>query len=320
MGLEDWTAVLAALFALIFLIVLLVSAKYGMGFSMVSVEPEDVVENIKLGLAGIVVYKTTVTIIKISILLIYLRLAITKTFTYLCMGSIALLGLYQFAVMIIVPLECTPLKLLWDPTVQGRCIDINLFYYITSAFHILMDVWILILPYNIIIAIPRPLRERLAVYSVFGLGFFGTICAIVRFNYLVIVTKSKDPFYDSLPINVWSVIEVNVGLVCACMPTLRPLFSKAQRDRTKLALKKPDDEETLISEKGSTKRRGLMSVKEMFISIRTGTFNDSNASSTSSMSGYDDEWKRVPERPPPVPPKDVNVPKTRLPDRMYFRI
>ncbi|PVI01190.1 hypothetical protein DM02DRAFT_494548, partial [Periconia macrospinosa] len=242
MGPEDWTAIVAALFTLIFLILLLVSAKYGMGYSIMSVTPEMVVQNIKLGLAIVVVYKMTVTLIKISILLMYLRLAVNQTFTYACKGSIALLALYQFIVIIIVPVECTPLKRLWNPTVQGHCIDINAFYYITSAFHIFMDVWILILPYKLIITIPRPLRERLAVYSIFGLGFFGTICAIVRFNYLAIVNNSRDPFYDSLPINTWSIIEVNVGMVCASLPTLRPLFSKAQRQRTRQALKNPDEE------------------------------------------------------------------------------
>lgn len=179
-----------------------------------------------------------------------------------------------------------------------------------------MDVWILILPYNIIITIPRPLRERLAVYSIFGLGFFGTICAIVRFNYLVIVNNSRDPFYDSLPINTWSIIEVNVGMACASLPTLRPLFSKSQRRRTREALKSPDEEAT-IEERNDTKRRGLLQVKEMFITINTDTFRDSKASTASNS---DSGWKSVKEYPPPVPPKDVKVPKMKHPEVAYRRI
>lgn len=153
------------------------------------------------------------------------------------------------------------------------------------------------------------------MYAVFGLGFFGTICAIVRFNFLVIVNNSRDPFYDSLPINTWSVIEVNVGIVCASLPTLRPLFSKAQRQRTKQALKVPDVES--LDERNGSRRRGLLQVKEMFISINTASFTDSKSS---TLSRSDDEWKRATEHPPPVPPKDVRPPKMKRPEMTYQRL
>jgi hypothetical protein len=32
---------------------------------------------------------------------------------------------------------------------------------------------------------------------------------------------------------MWSMVEVNIGILCASMPTLRPLFSAAQRSRTR---------------------------------------------------------------------------------------
>lgn len=48
MGSEDWTAMVAALFAVIFLITIVVSAQYGMGYSMMSVTPEQMVVNLKV--------------------------------------------------------------------------------------------------------------------------------------------------------------------------------------------------------------------------------------------------------------------------------
>jgi hypothetical protein len=183
---------------------------------------------------------------------------------------------------------------------------------VTSAFHILMDVWILLLPYKLIFSIPRPTREKVAVYSVFGLGAFSTICSVVRFYFLVIALNSKDPYYDSLGVNVWSVIEVNVGIICASMPTLRPLLSRAQRVRTRHALKMPEKSEGLSGPRGS-KRGGLLQVKEIFITLGTvtaGTFKSSRDSV------YDEEQWRD-EKPPPVPPKDVNAPSISYPDTAY---
>jgi hypothetical protein len=173
---------------------------------------------------------------------------------------------------------------------------------VTSAFHILMDVWILVLPYKLIFSIPRPTREKFAVYAV----------SVVRFYFLVLALNSKDPYYDSLGVNVWSVIEVNVGIICASMPTLRPLLSRAQRVRTRHALNIPDKSEKLSEPQGS-KRGGLLQAKEMFITLGTvtaGTFRGSRDSV------YDEEQLRN-EKPPAVPPKDVSAPSISYPDTAY---
>lgn len=48
----------------------------------------------------------------------------------------------------------------------------------------------------------------------------------MRLQSLRVFTLSNDPFYDALPINTWSMVEVNVGIVCACVPGLRPLLGR----------------------------------------------------------------------------------------------
>jgi hypothetical protein len=68
---------------------------------------------------------------------------------------------------------------------------------------------------------------------VFGLGVFSCIASIVRLHSIRIYTESKDPFYDSVPINLWSMIEVNIGIWCASIPALKALISRAQRERTR---------------------------------------------------------------------------------------
>lgn len=179
-----------------------------------------------------------------------------------------------------------------------------------------MDIWILLLPYKLIIAIPRPTREKLAVYAVFGLGAFSTLCAIIRFHFLVVAFNSKDPYYDSLGVNVWSVIEVNVGIICASMPTLRPLLSRAQRNRTRKALKIScqGDLSEDKSSSGESRRGGLLQAKEMFITLGTltvGTFRNTRTSAVDEEAWYD-------EKPPPVPPKDVKVsPRISSPEMAY---
>ena len=55
----------------------------------------------------------------------------------------------------------------------------------------------------------------------------------MRLHAIRIYTQSTDPFYDSVPINLWSMIEVNIGIWCASIPALKALISRSQRERTK---------------------------------------------------------------------------------------
>ena len=52
------------------------------------------------------------------------------------------------------------------------------------------------------------------------------IASIFRLNSLYISTHSKDPTWDKTGTVYWSAIEVNVGIICTSMTTLRPLVSR----------------------------------------------------------------------------------------------
>lgn len=182
-----------------------------------------------------------------------------------------------------------------------------------------MDIWILVLPIQLILRIPRPPREKLALFLIFGLGIISTIASIVRLQSLRIFTLSNDPFYDSLPINTWSMIEVNIGILCASIPTLKPLVSKAQRHRTKNALMKHKTRRDGGGGwPGESKVAILRTGKDLMISLHPSTMKDGDTKS------LDEEWE-LDDRPPPVPPKDdvkasIRSPPPRYPDNAYKKI
>jgi hypothetical protein len=166
-----------------------------------------------------------------------------------------------------------------------------------------MDLWILVLPLKLILRIPRPPREKIALYIIFGLGIISTLASIIRFQSLRIFTLSNDPFYDSLPINTWSMVEVNIGMLCASIPTLKPLISKAQRHRTRHALGKGGCGEW----PGASRVAILKTGENMLISLHPSTINGGDSKS------YDGEWE-LDDRPPPVPPKDDVIGEVRVHD------
>lgn len=86
--------------------------------------------------------------------------------------------------------------------------------------------------------------------------------AIFRLQFLHAYTISKDPFFAIVPIHIWSMVEVNVGILCASLPTLRPLFSAAQRHRTRAinSDKLLDTEEKAIGTKGTLATSGTIAI------------------------------------------------------------
>ncbi len=53
----------------------------------------------------------------------------------------------------------------------------------------------------------------------------GCLTSILRLRSLYLLSISTDLTYDNLDAAIWSCVEVNVGLLCACVPTLKPLIS-----------------------------------------------------------------------------------------------
>lgn len=51
-----------------------------------------------------------------------------------------------------------------------------------------------------------------------------TVVSIIRLQYLVSLGSSHNPTYDQIDISVWSTVEINIGIICASMPSLRILL------------------------------------------------------------------------------------------------
>ncbi|KAJ4363433.1 hypothetical protein N0V83_009726 [Neocucurbitaria cava] len=233
-GKDDAAMLLALLLTIGYLAVIFVCRDNGLGYSGRVLTPEQMVNQIRGTLAIEVMYYFLINSIKISILFFYLRIAAQKHFEHLCKGTIYFLATFGGICVICTLAQCIPLHKMWDFTgmVKGKCINTTALFYTTSSINIAADMWILGLPISTLLKVRRPGREKIALIVIFSLGIFSCIASIVRLHAIRIYTESKDPFFDAVPINLWSMVEVNMGILCASIPSLKALFSKAQRERS----------------------------------------------------------------------------------------
>lgn len=73
-------------------------------------------------------------------------------------------------------------------------------------------------------------KTKVGVILTFMLGLFVTICSVVRLKFLAGWSESTNPTYDYANLALWSLIELNTGVICACLPGMASLFRRIRKD------------------------------------------------------------------------------------------
>jgi hypothetical protein len=92
--------------------------------------------------------------------------------------------------------------------------------------NVITDVILILMPLPYVYRLQAPITQRLLLSGLFMLGIFIAIVSCVRLViFMHIPLDEGDITYHFREIIVWSCVEVNVGLACACLPSLKPALS-----------------------------------------------------------------------------------------------
>jgi hypothetical protein len=80
-----------------------------------------------------------------------------------------------------------------------------------------------LLPVPLIWKLQMPLRTRISLVAVLSLGVFAAIAGIIRQLSSSQFGVPEPYIYDTY--SIWNFIELDMGIVAASLPSLRPLFS-----------------------------------------------------------------------------------------------
>lgn len=73
--------------------------------------------------------------------------------------------------VLIIPLQCFPLRKYWDRTVDGTCpIKTNIFFFASTFPHLVMEVALVVLPVLEIRKLKMPRAQKIAVGGMFASG------------------------------------------------------------------------------------------------------------------------------------------------------
>ncbi|KAF7171023.1 hypothetical protein CNMCM5623_003509 [Aspergillus felis] len=220
-GTDDWV-ILASLISSVLLTVTECSAvHYGYGKHLKDIALDDRVKALKWFYGAQIVYKVVITVNKISFLCLYLRIFIQPVFRRVCYGGIAFLSAWGLAYILVTIFQCTPVAAFWDKTISKKsCVNSKAQWLSYAVINIVCDVAILALPIYPVSKLHLAQGKKIALAVIFGMGTFVCITSIVRTTTLAESANDtrKDPTSGPIPATIWSVIEANVGIICACLP------------------------------------------------------------------------------------------------------
>ena len=176
----------------------------------------------------------SMALVKISFSLMLLRISpsnFMKRFLWAMIGLQIILAVYNTLATL---LQCIPVEKAWDllGTVEGHCwsrTGVRISSITVSVVHILTDFILALLPISFLRGIQRPVRERVIVGALMGLGFFTGVASILKIIAAMNFGKTGDPMNESIVVGMWSAIEELVGFIVICIPTLRSPFQHVLR-------------------------------------------------------------------------------------------
>ncbi|KAI4161212.1 MAG: hypothetical protein LQ342_005108 [Letrouitia transgressa] len=227
------------------------------------------------------VYASAILTIKLSILLFYRRIFTTKNFILVTNLTGLVVIAWWIAVVFTQIFSCRPVHGFWNRAVEPTCIKPTPYYVGVAVPNIATDIVLLALPVRMILGLQLSTGQKIGLTATFLTGGFVVAASLIRIFKLLPTSTQTDLFWSWTDSGTWTSIEPSVGVICACLPTLRPML--------RLFSSKLDDSIPLT---GSTSRGTLQRSK-------TGRMETGRTDTQRTESEEDEERTKLPLQYPP---------------------
>ena len=115
-------------------------------------------------------YKATVCLNKVSTVLLYLRIFISRGFRIAAFTVLGIVVAWSIGGICATIWQCVPIRGAWDIKAHARCIDSGKFWIAYAVMNVLTDVMVLALPIPSILKLQLSRREKVLLCCLFLLG------------------------------------------------------------------------------------------------------------------------------------------------------
>ncbi|KAK1996829.1 CFEM domain-containing protein [Colletotrichum falcatum] len=174
-------------------------------------------------------YTTCLSLIKASLILMYLRIFPDQTVRKVLWGTLAANGLIWAGFLGPTVFVCRPISFFWDGWAkesEGECISFHASSITHSVLQLTLDLVLLVIPATQIWGLNMSRRKKIGVYLIFGAGVFLTAVSAYRIKSLTMFATSINPTVNTYEAAIWSNVELCTGVFVACLPSTHQLWKK----------------------------------------------------------------------------------------------
>lgn len=178
----------------------------------------------QIGFAFSTIYPLCVGLTKMSICQTYLRIFPSQTSYAFSHATTAFVGVYTLICLILLLTQCHPIKAYWVKNIKIHCVDMHTNMIAIGAINTVTDFLVYLWPARYLWRIRLPLKQRVGLVFVFTCGLVVCVAGVLRLIYLDWYFTRIDLFWDAALTTSVGIVEVNIGVVCGCLPCMKPLL------------------------------------------------------------------------------------------------
>lgn len=214
---------------------------------------------------------------KASVLLFYRRLVVgtlARRWKLAIYFALAFHAVYLVGITLGYFLICRPLEAYWmsfdyNWNKDYTCAPAGGLNPVIGVLSVLSDVYAVGLPFVILhyYTLDVPRNQRIGLNIIFALGLLVAGAGIGRTYYLIKLGRTYDTSWTGFDLLVWTIIELQLGIICACAPSLRAFFRRYLSERLRRSFvssrsKRATRTETANSSNGQRSHQSPAQTKE----------------------------------------------------------
>ncbi|KAI0389464.1 hypothetical protein F5Y17DRAFT_448888 [Xylariaceae sp. FL0594] len=198
----------------------------GVGLHMADASEEQVAITLKLFVPAPLLWAISTSLLKFSILFFYVSIF---TMPKIRTAVFVIIGLTAALIVVVIFesfLLCRPFEFTWNKTIAGGvCGSSKDAYLAIGITNLIIDLCVVAVPMPVVWKLQMPTRKKVVVSAILGFGVL--ICGLTAARiHSIILLDSADFTYSVVEDLVFGALEIELGIVNACLPVLGPLTTK----------------------------------------------------------------------------------------------
>ncbi|RSL47270.1 hypothetical protein CEP53_009988 [Fusarium sp. AF-6] len=180
-----------------------------------------------IGFFNSLTYAFAIASAKLAILFLYWRIFQLSSIRLPMQIMIVMCFIWIIVRTFMTIFRCLPVQAYWDKTIPHAVCRIRdtEFFFSTVLTHFLMDLAILVLPIIEVFKLRLRIGQKIAVAGLFVVGSIVCLASV----FAIVEALSYNPKSTQMPHDygmycVWGSVEINIAIVSACFPLLRPVI------------------------------------------------------------------------------------------------